>query len=357
MLSEQDETTRRLLAFDDLFRQWDLNGDGYVSYSELIQILQASQRLGTKEQSKWVKRLEAQIVQGTRSNTARSGSVTSLSIGSDGGVVNFRDVTGEPTLDPVAFASLLKTLTDKNTQKEFDDFVRACGEAVKEASQATQSTRLRREVWEMFQALDTTHAGNVLLQDFESIIGDTHKKTVVRWKHYLRNKVMERKSSSLQKEVKKEGSDPLLSSGAQGGTNGVLAALPSGLGAQMAAIQSSRASLCFEAVDDGDDEDAEVDDRLAVSLPDFQKFMSEVEKQNPAQYSLIREMIQKTDQERQVRYILNLHVSDILNEVVEDLLKERPLDVLAGIAKSVERLRRSNKYPVLATRKPSMKQS
>jgi Ca2+-binding EF-hand superfamily protein len=334
---ESDEQTRRLVAVDQLFREWDLNGDGFVSYSELIQILQASQRLGTKEQSKWVKRLEAQIAQGKGSRSTRSGSVTSLSMGSDGGVINFSEVTGEPSLDPVAFASLLKNLTEKNTPKEFDDFVHTCRDAVREASQATQGTKTRREIWEMFQALDTTHSGNVLLEDFEAIIGDTHKKTVLRWKHYLRNKAMERKTSNLQ--IKKEGSDdPLLASG--GGT--------SGLGAAIAAIQSNRASFCFESVDAGDLEESEIDDRLSVTLPDFQKFMTEVEKSNSGQYFSIRSMIEKTLQERQVRYILNLRVADIMNDVMEDLLKERPLDVLAGIAKSVERLRRSNKYPVQA---------
>ena len=332
----QEETVRRVTAVDELFRQWDLSGSGCVRYSELLQILQASQRLGTKEQSKWVKRLEAQIAQGKRANSLRSGSVVSMSLANIGGAINFSEVTGEPSLDPVAFASLISHLTEKDSPKEFDDFVQFCGEAVKEASRATQGTMLQRDIWEMFRSLDSTNSGFIFLDDLASIIGDKYKKVLLRWKYYLRNNQLSRKSSMPQK------------SSAQG--EDLFASGSSGVAAAMASLaQNNRASFCF---DDGSteqeyaaDEDDENEERLTVTLPDFQKFMHEIERRDQHTFGLIRQAIQKAIQDRQIRYILNFRVADIMNDIMEDLLKERPVDVLSGIVKSVDRLRRADKYP------------
>lgn len=300
------ETERRSAAIEDLFVKWDLSGNSSIRFSELLQILQASERLSNKDQLKWVRRLEAQIEQGRRFNS-QQGSMSALTLASGGGAVTFGEVTGEPLLDPKAFHQLIMNLTAKDQSSEFDDFVAFCEKAVAEAAESTQGTKSRRDVWEMFRLLDTNNDGHVDLRELEALVGHQSKKQLVKWKHYLTNKNLSiPQTHCSSKEAK-------------------------------------------NADASSDDEEDEVDRKaLRLTLADFQKFVHEyVEKKEESVPELLA-TVRKEMQKKSVEYIVQFKVHEIMNEVMEDLLKEKPLDVLAGITKSVERLRRTGRYALEA---------
>lgn len=318
--TDDAEQERRLRAIEDLFVKWDLGGNCCIRFSELLQILQASQRLSTKDQQKWVKRLEAQIEQARRFNS-QHGSFTALNL-ANGGVVTFGDVTGEPSLDPKAFHTLIMHLTTKDNPQEFDEFVKFCGKAVLDASESTQGSKVKRDIWEMFRLLDANNDGFVDLHELEDLVGHQSKKQLVKWRHYLTNK-------------------------AQAGV-----AVPE--------VHSRPRPLSPTAKRDDEsssDEDNEAERRaLQLTLADFQKFVHEyVEKSEEERVPELLMAVRKESQKRSVRYIVQFKVHEIINDVMEDLLKEKPNDVLAGIAKSVERLRRTGKYPVKSTSKSKLK--
>lgn len=296
---DQGEASRRSAAIDDLFVKWDFGGNCCIRFSELLQILQASQRLSNKDQQKWVKRLEFQIEQGRRFNN-HVGSTASLNVLS-GGVVTFGEVTGEPSLDPKAFHQLVMHLTEKDQPHEFDEFVEFCLRAVVEAAESTQGSKLQRDIWEMFRLLDTNSDGFVDLVELEALIGHQNKKQLIKWKHYLNNKVNE-----IPQVHGHEGSEHVDESGSD---------------------------------DDEDERKA-----LRLTLAEFQKFVREYVEKKEERVGELLVLVRKDLQKRNVDYIVKYKVHEIMNEVMEDLLKEKPVDVLTGIVKSVERLRRTKKF-------------
>lgn len=296
---DQSESERRSAAIEQLFVKWDFGGNCCIRFSELLQIFQASQRLSNKDQQKWVKRLEFQIDQGRKFNT-QVGSTASLSVLS-GGIVTFGDATGEPSLDPRAFHQMVMHLTEKDQPAEFDEFVAFCEQAVVEAAESTQGSKLQREIWEMFRLLDTNSDGFVDLVELEALIGHQNKKQLIKWKHYLNNKVNEVPQTHSFERVADAGGD--------------------------------------SGSDDDDERKA-----LRLSLADFQKFIQEYVEKNEDRVGELLACVRKDLQKKSVDYIVNYKVHEIMNEVMEDLLKEKPVDVLSGIVKSVERLRRTKKY-------------
>jgi hypothetical protein len=298
---DQGEASRRSTAIDELFVKWDFGGNCCIRFSELLQILQASERLSNKDQQKWVKRLEYQIEQGRRFNS-QVGSSASLSVLS-GGIVTFGDATGEPSLDPKAFHDLIMHLTEKDQPEEFDEFVCFCEKAVVEAAESTQGSKLQREIWEMFRLLDTNSDGFVDLVELEALIGHQSKKQLIKWKHYLHNKVNEIPQTHNSAHQKEDGN---------------------------------------ESGSDDDDERTS----LRLTLSDFQKFIHEYVEKKEERIGELLTLVRKTTQKKNVDYIVNFKIHEIMNEVMEDLLKEKPVDILGGITKSVERLKRTKKYEV-----------
>jgi Ca2+-binding EF-hand superfamily protein len=295
---DSNELNRRSLVIDELFTKWDFGGNCSIRFSELLQILQASQRLSNKDQQKWVKRLEFQIEQGRRFNH-QVGSTASLSVLS-GGVVTFGDATGEPSLDPKAFHQLIMHLTEKDTPEDFDEFVAFCEKSVIEAAESTQGSKLQREIWELFRLLDTNNDGFVDFEELEALIGHQSKKQLIKWKHYLHNKANEIPQTHNHEHLR----------------------------------------------EDSDSDDDEERRSLRLSLGDFQKFVQEYVEKKDEKVGELLAAVRKDLQKKNVDYIVNHKLHEIMNELMEDLLKEKPVDVLAGVVKSVERLKRTKKYEV-----------
>jgi Ca2+-binding EF-hand superfamily protein len=225
---------------------------------------------------------------------------------SDGGAVNFSDVTGEPSLDPDAFHRLINNLTASDTEEEFAEFFKFCSKAVLDAAESTSGTKLQREIWEMFRLLDTNNDGVVDLRELEVLVGPQSKKQLIRWKHYLANKLYQ-------------------SSGT----------IPQTLSGATAPVGND--------VED-EDEDPIMMARCSMTLRDFQKFVKEYVHHKEERIPDLVAAVRRESQVKQIQYIVQFRVHEVLNEIMEDLLKERPYDVLSGIRKSVDRLDRTGKY-------------
>lgn len=294
------EESDRAAIIRDLFSFWDLDGNGTVEYGEMQQILQASQRIDSKDKLKWVKKFEAEINQGQREN--RRGSLSSISV-TGGGQINFSEVDGEPSLDPDAFVNFLLRLTRKDSDEEFLELVEFSKKWIADASSSTQGDKLKRDIWSIFQMLDSNNDGYVDWLELEVLLNAERKadrKIVLKWKAIVQNKVNEQ-----------------LSLPGRGSARGAGTPIP-----------------------EGDDR------RLRMDLHTFQLFLHEfVETDAEARIAQLVSVVRKAVQEQQIAYILHARVHDVIQDIMEDLLKERPQDVLAGIEKSVQRLRRTQKFP------------
>ena len=290
--TEQD----RRETLEDLFAQWDLDGNGSVGFGELMQVLQSSERKSDKNQAKWVRKIEAQINQGRQANRSRRGSGGSTMALKMGGVINFPDHDGEPSLDPEAFVSFLYHITHKDTDEEFADFVAFCRSGVEAAAEQTHGSKSKKAAWKMFQLLDVNHDGFVDLTELEVLLNaesKADKKHVAKWKAYLYNKG--RDNDKVREE------------------------------------------------DINDDTKEKYN--IKMSLHDFQSFVAEYMGDDENKVYNLLTSVEKAVQAKQLKYLTEFKVQDIMNDIMGDILKERPRDVLAGIAKSVQRLQRTGAYP------------
>lgn len=292
-----EENNRRSEAINKLFSLWDLDGNGFVGYHELMQILQSSLKLSNPTQMKAVKRFEANLIQ-ARTQSKR-GSQAHLNL-PQGGSVAFDEVNGEPTLDPKAFTSFLLSVMSKAEKAEFDDFLEVCASAVVDAQQSTQGSQQKKELWEIFQMLDSNHDGYVDMDEIEVLLeceSKADRKQIMRWKHYLQTRAYEERRN------------------------------PDG------------------------EEELQEDPGLKLTLADFHKFVNDYVENRQERITQILEAMRKQVQEKQVAYIVQFKVHEVINDIMDDLLRERPQDVLEGIKKSVERLQRTYKYPKPVNRK------
>lgn len=293
-----EEARKEILL--ELFSRWDLSGNGAVAFAELMQVLQHSERVAAKDSQKWVRRIEAQIQQGKQANRSRRGSATSLKL-QIGGTINFNDLDGEPSLDPDAFVAFLHAITHKDSEEEFNDFVTFCRAGVEGAIQSTQGSRSKQLVWQMFRLLDVNNDGFVDLVELEVLLkteSKSDKKHVAKWKAYLLNKG--RDEDKIREEDLSQ-----------------------------------------------DEESAAAKYSLRMSLKDFQLFLHEYcgGENSEEKVAALLGAVEVAVQEKNVKYITEFKVQDIINDIMGDLLRERPKDVLAGIEKSVHRLQRTGKYP------------
>lgn len=288
-----EEQQRRNEILSDLFYKWDLDGNGSVSLGEFLQVIQAGERLDSKPQQKALKKLEAQLHQARRTNQS-TGSMNALKLPT-GGIVNFSDLNGEPSLDPEAFVGLFSNLVNKDSPESFDELHAFCLNAIEEASKSTHGSKIKKAIWEIFCTLDRNRDGFVDLDEIEPLLRvetKADRKKVIRWKHYLVNKEL--------REVE---------------------------------------DFARQAESDEDEYS------LQVSLHDFHEFIHKMcENDENKIYELVS-LVKKEVQQKQVSYICDMKIHEIMNEIMEDLLKEEPDDVLAGIQRSVERLKRTGNFP------------
>lgn len=298
----EEEQERRADVMRDLFYKWDLDGNGSIGLGELLQVIQAGDRLESKDQMKALKKLEVQIQQAKRTNQS-TGSMNALKLNS-GGVVNFSDQSGEPSLDPAAFNGLINNLTKRDSAEEFDAFTAFCLNAVEEAEKSTHGSQIKKAIWEIFCTLDRNRDGFVDLDEIEPLLKietKADRKNVIRWKHFLVNKELRAEEDFAQAAEKDE------------------------------------------------DEYA-----LKVSLHDFHQFLHKMCDNDEKKIYELLALVKKDAQHKQIQYICDMKIHEIMNEIMEDLLREEPNDVLAGITRSVERLGRTGKFPKMLKKKRSI---
>lgn len=304
MAETQDDTRREILG--DLFQRWDLNGDQAVGFGELMQVLQSSEKSGSKDALKWVKKVEAQITQGREANKRKRGSVTQLKAQS-GGYINFSEADGEPSLDPEAFTGFLMAITEKMDRDEFEEFVEFCKSGVEAAQESTHGSKMKKDIWKMFQLLDLNMDGFVDLTELEVLLAvesKADKKHVAKWKAQLLNKTRD------EEKIKEED------------------------------VEEDERGIKYE---------------MKLSLNDFQAFLGEYVGEDEARLTNLLTGVESAVQERvQVKYILEFKIQDIMNEIMGDLLQERPRDVLAGVSRSVARLQRTGKFPKMLPPRKSL---
>lgn len=334
---------QKIKGINELFREMDVDGRDSIGLDHVMQVVQQSKSLNDRDQKKWVKKLEAQIEQARRFNQS-SGSISSLRL-QEGGIVNFSDQKGEPSLDPTAFRNLLMKLTEKDTAEEFEDFYHQFLKCIKETEAATNGSNLKRMIWQMFRLLDHNHDGYVDLEEITPLLkvqSKTDQKIVTRFHHFVQNKRFAL-SPDEEREVEAR-HDAKFFDPSEG---------------EVLTVDDLGSPLINTSTF-GKREDK--DQSQLITLSDFQNLIlslftsstgSPLSPTSPAtteqiQTKRVKELLEditKIKKEREAQYLQAFKVHDIMNEILEDVLKEEPLDVLAGIARSVERLQRTGKYP------------
>ena len=291
---------QRTAAFLEMFQSFDLDGNGTVGIQELHQVMQASARVGTKEHHKVLRRFEAQVHQAAANAKASGGQPAEAY----GGLVTFDGVNGEPSFDPNAFASFMTDLThDLDNEADFQAFCTGAMSAVEDAKEQTAGNNPKKMGWTLFQTLDANGDGYVDLNELTLLldVNSLHdKKEVAKWKV-----VVEQKYKSQIAE----------------GT-GVAAATG--------------------------------DEAVKMKLSDFQAFLEEFTGGSEARLTQIAETVQDEMSAKYDMYLRQHRVDEIFEMIRMDLCKERPDNALAGIQKSVERMKRVGFFSSTLRRKRSM---
>lgn len=307
------EEARREAA-QSLFSAFDLDGNGVVGLNELLQVVQSSRRVGDKQHMKRVRMLEAEIRQGVELRK-RTG-VNSVNLKS-GGAINFSATDGEPSLDPAAFTNFIVGFTAKDTQQEFDAFVSVAKQGVEDALERTAGTSFRRSVWAMFQLLDVNQDGFVDLNEMEAMLkaeSKDDKKHLSKWRAIAAQRKLEA-GSSLAPVTSTAEAEAL---------------------ASMAVTPESTVVVSTPTTADKE--------KLRLTLHDFQQFMEEYTDNDEKRLEALLGRVRDTMQAEYGRYLQQYKVNDIIDAVVDDLIRERPHDVLDGIIRSCERMKRTGTY-------------
>jgi Ca2+-binding EF-hand superfamily protein len=305
-----------------LFELFDLDGNGSVGLNELTQVMHASRKSKTKNRQhrKWVLQLEANVRQAVETNK-KMGHSHDYQL-KTGGKIEF-DTDGEPSLDPAAFEAYVLKVTEGISDADFLAFVETSNEAVDTAREHTAGNDGKKIIWNIFQMLDNNRDGFVDLDELEVLLEietKSDKKAIAKWKAELTQK--QHDDAANQANLSPERS---VSPG----------------GALEDVLDNTTASQVLPAVTMFDSAGL-----LRLALADFQHFMhdftggAQVEKLNAIYDNVAKALRQKHQQ-----YLDTMKVSEIMDRIVDDLLRERPRDVVQGIKASCERMQRVGVFP------------
>lgn len=303
-------------ALQGLFSSFDLDGNGSVGVQELMQVVQATKRDGNRKRLKVIRQLEAVVSQAVMTNQ-KTGVSNSIAL-KTGGHITFAEVNGEPQLDPEAFVNLLLHLTADVDENGFDEFVEVSRHAVDEAYQRTQGTSLRKVIWNMFQQIDVNSDGFVDMSELELLLNietKHDKKAVSKWKNILSQK-------QLEAHKFESASRPGSATNREAG---------------IVQDASAEAIAEIEAEVSGS---ANKEDSLRLTLADFQHFIFEFTDEKEERITNLYEAVAKHMRERHQAYLDENKVGAVMDAVLEDILRERPKDVLEGIIRSCKRMQR-----------------
>jgi Ca2+-binding EF-hand superfamily protein len=280
-----------------LFSSFDLDGNGVVGLHELMQVVQSTRRVGDKKHLKRIRVLEAEIRQAIE--THKKTGMGRLALKS-GGLVTFAEGQGEPSLDPQAFVNFIVGLTRDDTQEEFENFVQLSQEAVEDAFDLTQGSSHRRDVWSVFQLLDINQDGFVDMSELEVLLDvetKSDKKAITKWRSVLSQRQLESRLLAPITHAS-EGATP-------------------------------------------EPADSNKDGELRLALGDFHKFITEFTENDDGRVASILRNVREAMQKEYNAYLDAKRVNAVLDAVLEDLIRERPDDVLDGIIRSCERMKRT----------------
>jgi Ca2+-binding EF-hand superfamily protein len=301
---------RRSVALS-LFSECDLDGNGVVGLQELLQVIQSSRRGGDKKHVKRIRQLEAEIRQAVETNKKTGNAMQHMALKS-GGLVSFAQGHGEPSLDPEAFASVVVALTKDDSAEDFNGFVATARAAVDDAVELTRGSQQRRAVWSMFQLLDVNQDGFVDLAELEVLLDvetKSDKKAVSKWRAVLSQRKLEYHA---------------------------LAPITSALDALASTNVSPETTASGVFSVPGDDHAP-----LKLTLADFQHFILEFTENDESRVEALLSRVREAMQTKYNAYLEANRVNQILDSVLEDLIRERPHDVLDGIIRSCERIKRT----------------
>eukprot|EP00388_Colpodella_angusta_P001262 GDKJ01004091.1.p1 GENE.GDKJ01004091.1~~GDKJ01004091.1.p1 ORF type:complete len:215 (-),score=29.48 GDKJ01004091.1:101-745(-) len=197
-------------------------------------------------------------------------------------------------------------------------------------------------IWQMFRLLDFNHDGYIDIEEIKPLLkiqSKTDQKVITRFHHYLQNKKFAF-SPDEEREVEARHDSKFFNP-----SEGEILTL------------DDLGSPLFNTYRREEKEQSQL-----ITLHDFQTLVltlfssSNGSPMSPAspvntEEALVKRVqellddVTKVKREREVQYLQAFKVHDIMNEIIEDILKEEPLDVLSGITRSVERLQRTGKYP------------
>lgn len=300
-----------------LFSAFDLDGNGSVGLQELLQIVSSSKEstsAADKRNHKIIRLLEAEVRQAAETNRKVGGAMSFVALRTGGNVI-FAAADGEPSLDPAAFTNFLLSITKDVSEDEFNAFIEAAKEAVTEAYDRTQGSAFRARVWSVFQLLDVNQDGFVDLDELELLLNvetKSDRKAMSRWRHVL-----------TQRHLDATGS---VSSAANSSPPSRDVSPESTVNTMASTLNTASTAVA------------------RLTLSDFQQFVKEFTDGNEDRVATILENVRAAMQAEYNKYLQQNKVNDILDAVLEDLIRERPYDVLEGIIRSCQRMQRTGAY-------------
>lgn len=368
---EEDDSlsSHRRQISDELFKSFDLDGNGAVSFSELQQVLEASKQRRKdghegapvdaaleRQRTKWLMAVKSQIHQ-AREQVKRRQSAASFSLKSSGSTVgnsagtikfmgNVTTGDGDPSLDPDAFAEFIRVFAGKYNDEDFATFVSDIRAAVELAYENTFGSKKKKLIWELFQLMDVNHDALIDMKELQLLLNietKKDKKSLAKWKAILHQRETDKKRTSMrQPDTSGTSSPESFNNSVNSPTN-----VQNAKERKMSRFVPNEEGILTIKDEDvtGHDSDEEDDSSPPMTLRDFQDFLSDfygddVERLE-ATCNHVRDIILNANR----RYLSEMKVDEIMNDIIEDLLRERPHDVLEGIVRSVNRLRRIGNFP------------
>lgn len=380
--SEEHLPPHRRVVADELFKAFDLDGNGAVGLAEMTQVLDACKQRRKegkpgapvdaaleRSRAKWLSSLKSQIRQ-MHEQVKRRQSAASFNMksgigsgrtNSDVGQIHFMaDVAqgdGDPSLSPDAFAEFIRVFAGKYSEDDFATFVTEMRAAVEQAYENTMGSKKKKMIWELFQLMDVNHDSLVDVKELSLLLhveNKKDKKSIARFKALLKQRKIDHKRAA----------GSFVDLGATAGVTlagtaraSFSAGSPDASGRKKSVFVTGDDGILTikdEDVTGGHDSDDDDDESPPLLLRDFQKFLNDFFGDNMDRLEAALKMVRAAIQETHRRYLTEMKVDEIMNDILEDLLRERPHDVLDGIVRSVGRLRRLGHFPTKAYRSMSI---